>query len=286
MSNIIIRNTLGTTFINQSGEFPPTVSIHADHCLYAQAQAFDEHTPWADILAACNSPFRRMFNAAILLGDDVFTIRGDSAALQITINGAQVDLPTSMLTYIAEVMDTELGLKPILNFILRIQKNPNPEIYTELFAWVQNGDFVLTEDGCFLAYKKVRDDYKDIYTGSMDNSLGCTPEVPRHKVVRDRQQTCAYGLHWCSWDYLSSYGSTTGYRVMLVKVAPEDVDRIPVDYNRQKGVSWTYEVIGEVGYANDTQSAVLGESNTYCEETKTFTKKQRKAMKKEAKRNR
>ena len=270
MSNIIIRNEKGTTFINL-GMQPATVSIHKDHCLYEQTQAFNEQTPWQSIVDACNAPFREVFDKIVNVGSDVFHIRGDSVALQVVINGEPVDLPLSIIKHTASVLTSGGQLTSVLNFIKRIQKNPNPEIYQDLFAWVQNGDFVLTEDGCFLAYKKVCEDYKDIYTGTMDNSIGATPEVPRHKVVRDREQTCAYGLHWCSWDYLSCYGSTQGYRVVLVKVAPEDVDRIPVDYNRQKGVSWTYTVIGEIDYARDT-SSVMKDSHSYNEETGQFTK--------------
>ena len=286
MSNLIIRNEQGTTFINQLGLTPATVSMHRDHSLYELTLSFTADTPWSEIVEACNAPFHRLFNEVVRTDQNVFSIRGNAQALQVEINGTPVDLPNEMVTYIAELASSGTGLTPILNFISRIQKNPNPEIYTELFAWVKNGDFVLTDDGCFLAYKKVRNDYKDIYTGTMDNSIGCTPEVPRHKIVRDRQQTCAYGLHWCSYEYLSCYGSTSGYKVVLVKVAPEDVDRIPVDYNRQKGVSWTYEVIGEIDYANDTEPSLLSDSLTYCEDTQQFTKKERKAMRKAAKRAR
>lgn len=273
MNHLIVRNQLGSTFINQQGLSPATVSIHKDHCLYEQTLGFTVSTPWQDIVDACTAPFRKVFDAAIQLDNRTFTIRGDSAALQVAINNQPIDLPVSMIKYIAAVLDSKAGINPILNFIHRLQKNPNPEIYQDLFAWVQNGDFVLTEDGCFLAYKKVRDDYKDIFTGSMDNSVGQKPEVPRHQIVRDREQTCAYGLHWCSWDYLGYYGSVQGYRVVLVKVAPEDVDRIPTDYDRQKGVSWTYEVIGEIDYAKDHSSgedALLRKHHTYCEETGEF----------------
>lgn len=265
MNNLIIRNESGTTFINQQGLTPATVSIHADHCMYEDTLNFNSNTPWDEIVDVCNSPFRKLFEKIVQAGGNTFTVRGDSSAVQVYMNEQLIDLPMTMVRYIADLITADCGVVPVLNFLARIQKNPNPEIYSELFAWVQNGDFVLTEDGCFIAYKKVRSDFKDIYTGSMDNSVGQSPTVPRHKIVRDREQTCAYGLHWCSWDYLNHYGSASGYRVVLVKVAPEDVDRIPTDYNRQKGVSWTYTVIGEVDYARDTSQddAVLSKSVLY-----------------------
>lgn len=248
--HLIIRNTTGTTFINQAGESPASVSMSANHCLYSQTKQFTPETPWADIVAACNAPFFQVVNQVISLGSDVFAINGSGSNLEFKINNQTIDVPKELLVHMADMISQKLELTPVLNFIKRIQQNPNHEIYTELFAWIKNGDLVLTDDGCFLAYKKVREDYMDIYTGSMDNSIGQSPEVPRHKIVRDREQTCAYGLHWCSFQYLDNYGSSSNSRVMIVKVAPEDVDRIPSDYSRQKGVSWKYTVIGEIPYAS------------------------------------
>jgi hypothetical protein len=134
-------------------------------------------------------------------------------------------------------------LQSLANFLDRLMKNPLQSARDELYLWLESGNSPITPDGFFLAFKKVRNDYKDCYTGTVDNSVGQKPSMPRERVDTDRHNTCSVGLHFCSYGYLGSY---SGDRVMLVKVDPADVVAIPADYNNQKGRTWTYEVIGEV----------------------------------------
>jgi hypothetical protein len=101
----------------------------------------------------------------------------------------------------------------------------------------------ITPDGHFLAYKKVRENYKDVHSGTMDNSVGQVVEMERHEVNDNKDQTCSTGLHFCSQSYLTSFG---GERIVIVKINPRDVVSIPSDYNDAKGRACRYEVIGEL----------------------------------------
>ncbi|KAI9549450.1 hypothetical protein GHT06_001850 [Daphnia sinensis] len=84
----------------------------------------------------------------------------------------------------------------------------------------------------FLGIQKVRDNYMDCHTGTMDNSVGKIVEMDRNLVNDNKDQTCSAGLHFCSESYLNCFG---GERIVIVKINPADVVSIPSDYNDAKG---------------------------------------------------
>lgn len=153
------------------------------------------------------------------------------------LHGAVVD---RILDMIREGFDAQ----PMVRFLDNLMGNPSKRAVDELYLWLESTKLPITEDGCFLAYKKVRDDYRDFYTGTMDNSIGKILEMPRNTVDDNRDRTCSEGLHFCSLSYLPHYHGGTG-RVMIVKINPADVVSIPSDYDNAKGRACRYEVIGE-----------------------------------------
>lgn len=143
------------------------------------------------------------------------------------------------------MLEEDFPVEPLCNFLSNLKDNPSKRAVDELYLFLENNSLPLTPDGHFLAYKKVRDDYKDIHSGTFDNSVGQICEMPRNEVNEDRDQTCSDGLHFCSLEYLPNFGSSTGNHVMIVKINPADVVSIPSDYNNAKGRTCRYEVIGE-----------------------------------------
>lgn len=128
-------------------------------------------------------------------------------------------------------------------FVDNLMQNPSSTAINELYLFIEKANLPLTDDGHFLAYKKVRDDYKDVHSGTFDNSIGSICEMPRNLVDDNRDRTCSNGFHFCSYSYLFHFG---GERVMILKINPKDVVSIPSDYNDTKGRTCRYEVIGEV----------------------------------------
>jgi hypothetical protein len=122
--------------------------------------------------------------------------------------------------------------------------NPSKRAVTELYGFLEKNNLPITPDGYFLAYKKVRKDFLDVHSGTMDNSPGTIVEMERNKVDDNKDQTCSTGLHFCGMSYLSHFG---GERTVIVKINPADVVSIPSDYNDAKGRACRYEVIGEMG---------------------------------------
>ena len=132
---------------------------------------------------------------------------------------------------------------PLLAFYKNIKANPSTDSANELYGFLEKNSLPITEDGCFIAYKRVRDDYKDCHSGTIDNSVGKTVSMERKRVNDNRNQTCSSGLHFCSHSYLKSF---TGARIVIVKINPQDVVSVPTDYNESKGRCCKYVVIGEM----------------------------------------
>jgi hypothetical protein len=132
-----------------------------------------------------------------------------------------------------------------------LMTNPSKRAVDELYGFLEKNSLPITPDGHFLAYKKVRNDYLDIHSGTMDNSVGKIVEMERNEVDDNKDRTCSSGLHFCSQDYLPHFGNGSDNRVVILKINPRDVVSIPSDYNNAKGRACRYEVVGEIGNEGD-----------------------------------
>lgn len=171
-----------------------------------------------------------------------------------------------LVNRILSMMSEGFEIKPLINFLNNLMENPSKRAVDELYSFLEVGNLPITEDGCFLAYKRVRHDYKDIYSGKIDNSVGAVVEMPRNMVDEDKDRTCSQGLHFCSLNYLPHYGDNVeGSRIMIVKINPRDVVAIPSDYNNTKGRTCRYEVVGEhVDYNQQSRVPAFTESVVYA----------------------
>ena len=141
------------------------------------------------------------------------------------------------------MIDDDFDIKPLGIFLENLMENPSARAVNELFGFLQYGNMPITEDGCFLAYKRIKEDWTDCYSGKIDNSVGSIVSMPRNRVNDDKEQTCSTGLHFCSREYVQHFW---GARMVVVKINPRDVVSIPVDYNNTKGRCCRYEVIAEI----------------------------------------
>lgn len=137
-----------------------------------------------------------------------------------------------------------LPYEPLVKFAKNVSLNPSFRAQTDLFSFLEKNNHPITEDGNFIAYKKVRDDFKDVHTGTMDNSPGKVVSMPRNKVNEDPEQTCSNGLHAANFDYASNFYS--GGKMLELEINPKDVVAIPKDYNQSKMRVCEYKVLGIV----------------------------------------
>ena len=134
----------------------------------------------------------------------------------------------------------------LTSFAKKLALAGSDDVIAELFDFVLATDIKIDEDGYVICWKKVQSDYKDIYSGTFDNSPGQVCEIPAHTVDADRTRTCSTGLHVCSKSYLPYFGTRSGNRVVKVRVNPRDFIAIPTDYGNAKARVSRYEVIEDV----------------------------------------
>lgn len=134
----------------------------------------------------------------------------------------------------------------IVNFVRRVANNPDSRVFDQLYAFCGHNDIEITNDGMLVAFKRVRDDYLDIHSGSISNKVGSVIEMPRIAVDNDPNKTCSSGLHACAYSYLYSFGYDRYDRILKILIDPADVVSVPVDYNGSKIRVCKYVVVEDV----------------------------------------
>jgi hypothetical protein len=176
------------------------------------------------------------------------------------------ELHTTLAVKMIDMLKEGFPIEPMVHFMDNLYQNPSKRAVDELYGFLEKGNLPITPDGHFLAYKKVRDNYLDVHSGTMDNSVGQIVEMERFNVDDNKDNTCSTGLHFCSKDYLTSFG---GERTVIVKINPRDVVSIPSDYNATKGRACRYEVIGELAvdpsqaFTKSVQTTAVGSKPVY-----------------------
>lgn len=140
----------------------------------------------------------------------------------------------------------------LMKFWANLQENTSYRSVKQLYSFLQNMNIPIDEEGYVLAYKGIRRDYKDKWTGTIDNSPGSIIEMDRNKVSDDPNVACAEGLHLGSLDYAQGYASEG--RVVVCRVNPRDVVSVPNDHNHKKMRTCRYEVLGNYGDKLDSVS--------------------------------
>ena len=152
-------------------------------------------------------------------------------------------IPDSINSRIISMASSGESPEPLLKFWERLQRNPSMRSVEQLWPFLQHAGIPLTEDGCFLAYKGVNNDFTDKHTGTVDNKPGVINEMPRNKISDDPREACHYGYHVGALRYAKAFAS----RMIICKVDPEHVVCVPYDSSQEKMRVCKYEVIGNYG---------------------------------------
>ena len=169
----------------------------------------------------------------------------------VEIDGVQVIGPLE--TKLKRMISEGHNVDHFLEFVRNLRKNPSRSAVIELYDFLSYAELPITEDGCFLAYKGLDDNYWSITggntkllkgtvdsNGKIFNGIGEEIECERVEVDDDRRQACSNGLHVGSFNYAKGFG--TGKKV-LCKVNPKDVVSVPLDCSCQKLRACAYKVI-------------------------------------------
>lgn len=173
------------------------------------------------------------------LSNGLFKVGDDG---QVYIDEKQV--PNVLGKKIVEYYNSKLPFEPLIAFWKNLNENPSYRAVQELYGFLLANDHPITPDGCFIAYKGVRENFTDCHTGTISNTVGEVVKMPRNQVDEDPTRTCSAGLHVSSWKYAhDSYGGGRGGNTIVVKVNPRDVVAVPHDYYEEKMRVCEYEVM-------------------------------------------
>lgn len=218
-----------------------TLTLFHDDGVYT-ASAKDSN--WPEV---CEAMRNMDYDGVIDLIDVAETLRGYVNG-EVTITDYDVlyagePVDPVLTQYILKIKRDGFPFQHMLLFIKELYKNESYRSRGQLFRWMQRNNVTVTEDGYFVAYKRVKDDWTDVYTGKINNSPGQVIEMPRCYISDDPTELCSTGLHVASLGYLKHYGGT---RLVAVKVSPADVVSVPVDHDDTKMRVCRYEVLHEL----------------------------------------
>jgi len=158
-------------------------------------------------------------------------------------------LPDALSKRVINFAHSNLSLDTIVKFWENLKQNPSFNSRQMLFRFLEKNGYPLTKDGCFVAYRGVREDFKDVHSNSFDNSVGSICEISRENVDDNPNNTCSHGLHVASWDYARNFGQVR----IEVKVNPKDVVCVPNDYNGTKMRVCKFEVLAVTNEMNESE---------------------------------
>ena len=172
-------------------------------------------------------------------------ISGDLIIEGGTLKYKDLIIDSGLTRRIVGKMQNGEPFEPLVAFFENLMANPSRRAVYQLYDFLEHNDIEITDDGHFIAWKRVNSNFKDMYTGKFDNSPGTVVKVNRFQVDENPNVTCSHGLHLAAKSYIPHYGGGSG-KVIACKVNPADVVAIPTDYNNAKMRCAGYEVLYEV----------------------------------------
>lgn len=215
----------------------------------------DHEREYTQIVEAIKSP-QNQDEAIARIGDRAASVAEYVGAVtQLQVRGNELYFGDEIVTgklarRVMDMMAKGFPVEPLALFIENLYQNPSYRVVQKMWDFMEYGKLPVTPDGHFLAYKRVKygtiDGKKvlvDCHSGKICNEVGQIVKMDRRKVNEDPEQTCSYGLHACSHEYLKSF---SGDATVTVKINPANVVAIPVDYNHTKLRCSEYEVIEQL----------------------------------------
>lgn len=185
----------------------------------------------------------------LILSDREESVRRSHAAVEVVDGVVYYKgeyLHNALTEKLLNLLDDGFDADPWVKFLEKIMENPSYRSRNCLYEFLDHFNAPITPEGNFIAFKRVRSDWKDIHSGMMDNSIGKVVKMDRTKVDDDPQHTCSSGLHVCADKYLKGYATTSDHRTLVVEVNPANVVAVPYDYNFSKMRVCEYRVLNEI----------------------------------------
>jgi len=166
-------------------------------------------------------------------------------------------LPAPLAKKVFSLIKQNLPVTLLEKFWENLKLNPSYNSIRELYDFLAYKELPITEDGCFLAYRGLHNNFYSIHgnlqtkvlqgtvneKGQIYNGVGEHIEVWRGDVDDNRENHCSMGVHAGSHAYASNWSRG---KVVVVKINPKDVVSVPSDYDCQKLRCCAYTVMSEV----------------------------------------
>lgn len=205
-----------------------------------------DHVSYQDILSAIRTKDYSELETFLEVGKQVNKFgEGKVRVIDGVIYYDSTPVHNALTMRIIALMNAKMPFKPMIVFFDNLMLNPSKNTCDQIYTFLEFNSLPICEDGCFFAYKRVTDDFKDFHSRTFDNSIGAVVKMPRNMCDDDMHKTCSTGLHVCSKDYLPYYQGGQG-RIIIVKVNPKDVVAVPVDYKNTKMRCCEYTVVAEI----------------------------------------
>lgn len=240
------RIAMRFNLVDNNGEKNITVVANDGSLLVAD----DQHPNFDKIVDYAMSGDERVFDLfdvsrTVATRFDRLSERVQVANGRIYFDGEEVN--NSLTRAVVRFLDEDIeDFMPLVNFFEKVMTNPQEHSRDQLYSWLADRDFTITDEGNFLAYKGVVRDsdgkYRSVssgsaivdgvkHTGRIPNAVGSVVEMPRSNVQADSYIGCSTGLHAGTWAYASSFGRGG---TLLVEINPRDVVSVPTDCAAQK----------------------------------------------------
>lgn len=157
----------------------------------------------------------------------------------LTVKG--IAMPPELNARILEYKTNKIPFNSLLKFWEKLQSNPSFHVRANLFKFLENHGHSFTEEGDFIGYRGVSDDFKDKRTGKFDNRPGQVCRMPRELVDDNPNNSCSHGLHIGGFKYAKDFGP----KLVVVKVDPRNVVAVPDAYAGNKLRVCEFEVLSE-----------------------------------------
>lgn len=154
-------------------------------------------------------------------------------------------MPEALSNRIVQFADLGIPTLPYVRFWENLIQNPSESARNELFLFLENNHIPVTEDGCFIAYKRVGENFLDLWSSAFNNTPGQKPQMKREDCDPDRKNPCSRGLHVAAFKY--AHDQYSNGNLIEVKVNPRDVVAVPEDHNNEKMRVCEYEVLAQIG---------------------------------------
>lgn len=232
--------------VDNNGEKNITVVSNDGSLLVAD----DQHPNFDKIVDYAMSGDERVFDLfdvsrTVATRFDRLSERVQVANGRIYFDGEEIN--NSLTRAVVRFLDEDIeDFMPLVNFFEKVMTNPQEHSRDQLYSWLADRDFTITDEGNFLAYKGVVRDkdgkYRSVssgtaivdgvkHTGRIPNAVGSVVEMPRSNVQADSYIGCSTGLHAGTWAYASGFGRGG---TLLVEINPRDVVSVPTDCYAQK----------------------------------------------------